>query len=366
MIITPRNNFGLADKIKGEVQALDTVRSQGCDMTLPEFMAERGFKDDAGKPFTMPQLFHELGVEPERMTIENMITAPLDVRYLVPEIIREAIRLGLRRAPIHTSIVRSEESVSQPQVVMPKLQFSGNAELNDTAEAQTIGTGYVSYGSKTVAIYKKAKGISISYEAMRYTVVNLINVFFEDLGVRLGHSLDAMAISTIINGDQADGSESAPVIGVESTSTKFAFYDLLRIAIRGGLIGRNYKTLIGGEAMILQLMNLAEFKNKVMGEPLAKLDVKIPIVTMPEVYAHINVPADKLIVQDNNYGLVQLTAQPLMLETERIVQRQLEGTYASIITGFGKLYRDSSLVVDQTKAFSGYGFPDWMITGYTS
>lgn len=370
MTIQPRNNYGFADKMKEIVMTLDDQRKSQVlkgvkrDLSLNEYIAAKYSLTD-GTPMNYETLLNDLGVEPNRMTVDQLLSAPIGTRYLVPEIIREAIRKGLRRAPIHPNLVRSEESVAQPTQTMPYINFSGDADMNITAEAEQISEGTVSYGSKDVKVYKRGRAIKITYEAIQFTTLNLVDVFFEDVGVRLGHTLDAMAIDCIINGDQADGSESAPEIGVEDTADGITYYDLLRVWIRGGLIGRSYRTMVGDETSILTLMNLSEYKTKAVGVPYP-LDVKVPIIQNPEIFAHINVPSGHLILQDKDYSLVQLTAMPLLVETEKIVMKQIEGTVASIMTGFAKLFRDSSLVIDSAKLFSSYGFPDWMVTGYTS
>lgn len=367
MKFTPTHKLGFADKLGTIVNELDSVRcapTGGLDLSLTDYLTYRGFKNEQGNPITFDELCHDMGVELNRMTIENLLAAPYDTKWLVPEIIREAIRLGLRRAPIHPNIIRSHETVAQPSVILPRLEFSGDTKMDSTAEAETIGVGYVAYGQKTVGLHKKAKGIDITYEAIRYTIMNLVSIFFEDVGIRLGHSLDALAISTILNGDQSGGSESAPVIGVASTSDKLKYKDLLKTWIRGGLIGRNWSTMIGNEDMILSVMSLSEYATKTFGDT-KPLTVKVPIVQSPTIYAHNNVTGGYLIMQDNSYGLVQLTSAPLMVESDKIIRRQLNETVASITTGFSKLFRDSSVVINEGTAFSGAGFPSWMFVGWS-
>jgi hypothetical protein len=63
---------------------------------------------------------------------------------------------------------------------------------------------------------------------------------------------------------------------------------------------------------------------------------------------------------DPRAALVKLTAKQLMLESERIVSNQTEAVYATLTTGFSKIYNDSVLVLDTTKAFASYGFPEYM------
>ena len=57
---------------------------------------------------------------------------------------------------------------------------------------------------------------------------------------------------------------------------------------------------------------------------------------------------------------MQLTARPLLVESEKIVRTQVAGTYASIITGFANVQRNARVVVDGSLAFSTNGFPTWM------
>jgi hypothetical protein len=59
-------------------------------------------------------------------------------------------------------------------------------------------------------------------------------------------------------------------------------------------------------------------------------------------------------------AMIKLTAKQLMLESERIVSNQTEAIYASLTTGFSKMYQDASILIDATKDFSTQGFPDYM------
>lgn len=362
--IQPKNDFGLASKMYEIYRDLDTIRKvEHRDISLQDYIEKSGKFTVNGANMSYDQFLHDLGVEPNRHTIDMLISAPTDVRYLVPEIIREAIRLGLRRAPIYPNLIRGEESVNNISVTMPKLEFSGDTKMEQTNEAESIPYGYVSYGYKTVGLSKVGRGIQITYEAIRFTTINLVNVFFEDVGVRLGHSLDAMVIDTAINGDQEDGSESSAVVGVEATNNKITYYDLLRVWVRGGLIGRTYNQMIGNEQQVIDLMNLTEFKDKQSGET-KPISFHVPVVNNPDVYPHINVPDTTLVLLDKNFAITQFTAQPLLVEGEQIVQRQLKGTYASLITGFANIFRDGVVVLDGTDTFVNEPWPEWMITGY--
>jgi hypothetical protein len=82
---------------------------------------------------------------------------------------------------------------------------------------------------------------------------------------------------------------------------------------------------------------------------------------MPEeMFVSPKVGANKLVIQDPSSSIVQLTAIPLMVETERIVMKQISGTAMSIYTGFAKIQRKASVVIDGSILFSGNGFPSYM------
>jgi len=63
---------------------------------------------------------------------------------------------------------------------------------------------------------------------------------------------------------------------------------------------------------------------------------------------------------DPSSAIIKLNAQPLMVESEKIVSNQTMAFYASNTTGFGKIFRDAALLVDSSLAFSGHGFPSYM------
>ena len=58
--------------------------------------------------------------------------------------------------------------------------------------------------------------------------------------------------------------------------------------------------------------------------------------------------------------MIKLTARQLMMESERIVSNQTEAVYATLTTGFAKMYKDAVLMLDSGEEFTSAGFPDFM------
>lgn len=397
-------SYGFSGKVKEMITRMDAIRQDPenpRDICLRQFMAEE-YQDANNNPLGPEHLYAELKIEPQRTKLKD-IMAQEDTKYLVAEIIRDGVRigmglaqreklqrareaavsmgpvtadggtqrfvspevyldaqrLGLVQSTFYPDLIVREEPVSQPTVVMPTIDLSA-ATLKDTNEAATIEEGSVSYGSRNVTVKKKARGLKVTYESLQFNSLSFIQIFFQDAGQILGHTLNGMAVDTIVNGDQAGGSQAAAIIGVDNTSNGITWKDLMRVAIRGGLIGRTFSQVIGNETTALNFMLLPEMKDRAQGSALMNAQLRSPLQLPSEVYPSLSTPTNQIALQDPSMSLVQLTAIPLMVETEKIISKQIEASYASIMTGFAKIQRTASIIIDGSIAFSGNGFPAWM------
>lgn len=401
-------SYGLKDKIKGDVLELQAIRKgskthAGREVSLKSHIAKK-YKDPSGNPLSVGHVYAEMGVDETHTTVQELMETE-EGCYLAAEIVRESVRRGQGLAqreqlaemrnraiesfgpitseaaggqrfvspevfldPVNRGAVQGtfypdliirEIPVPQPQATVPKINLS-DAAMADSNEAATIEEGTISYGTKTVTVTKKAKGIKITDEAVKFSSLALLAIYLEDFGRLLGNSLNNDAVTTIINGEQSDLSEAAPVIGVENTSNGITWLDLTRVAIRFGLIGSVGTQIIANETTGLNFLNLAEVKNRYQGTPLLGTQLRTPMAMPEDLYVSSKVGTGKIVIQDPRASIVQLTAQPLIIETDRVVSKQINGTFASMYSGFAKIQRKASVVIDGTIAFSGNGFPSYM------
>lgn len=309
---------------------------------------------------SMDEYTSTLGINTKKDTLNNLFTMPdQSVRWVVPEIIRSAITLGLRQAPFYPNIIAGDQPINGLSAIMPYINMSDAAPAR-VNEAETIPLGTVSYGQKSVNIFKIGKGIKITDEVKNYVSLDIMAIFLRDFGIQLGYAMDNLALDTVMNGDKMDGSESAPVIGIADTAKGIQYRDMLRIWIRGSRMGRNFTSMIGGEEQALDILDLPEFKNRQSGTTAATLNLHTPVPNSADFWIHGGVPAKQLLMVDKSAAMIKLTAQPLMLESERIVSNQTEALYASLTTGFSKMYRDAAILMDASKTFAAQGFPTYM------
>lgn len=324
-------------------------------------------KKTKGQITSLSALFEELGINPALDTIENIFTLPDEsVRWLIPEIFREALRLGLRKAPIWSDIVAAEQTVKGLTITQPWFEMS-DAAPKYVEQAEDIPLGNLNFSKKQVSLRKIGRGVKIPYEVRQYVSVNVVSIFLQDFGVKLGQAIDTLLIQCLINGEQTNGSESAPVVGVTTGGT-LTYADLLRVWVRMSRIGKIPTKIIGGESAALDTLNLAEFKTNTQGGTSGAgvpgksdaLKLKTPIPNSSDYYIHGAMPANQQLIIDPTAAIIKYNAQPLLVESEKIIRNQTEETFATVTTGFGIVFRDARVIVDKSLAFSGNGFPSYM------
>lgn len=340
-------------KLHKEMQAL---RTQGHDVTLAQHL------NDSYDGMSLGKYYNELEVDPQRTTVQLLLDRQDESnRWLVPEIFRDAIRKGFIAAPIHQDFIIGEEPVPQPTQIMPFWDLTSlKNEPKALGVAESMELGTISYGQKTVRISKTGIGIEVADEAIRYTSVSLLSIFLQDVGIKLASSLSKSAINVLINGDQADLSENSAVVGVATAAT-MTYADFITMFVRGSLLNRKWTKTIGNEATINFLLNMPEFRNTdKFGNSELKLNTKTPVPRDIDAYTHSSMPNNQLLMVDPSLAMVQLTAVPLQVEADRIVQRQINGTYVSLTTGFAIIMRDARVILDRSVTIGASPFPAFL------
>jgi hypothetical protein len=375
------------------------------NITLRRYLAEN-FKDGSGRGLEPGHLFSELDVDPAYTSAQDLYA--MDQGDLVVEFVREGVRRGMGQAqreqiaelrkaiasfaitgeqsggerwitpeyfmdPVlrgavqavfYPDLVVREVMVPQPTVRIPLIQLS-DAGTAESGEAVTAEVGTVDFGSKDVTITKEKKGIQITDEAILFNSVDLMSIYFEDLGRLIGQDLNDLCVVVLMDGDQADHSEEAAIIGVDDPNIGFQYIDVTRVFVRLSLLGRASTSIVGNENTAVDYLQIPEVKNRFLGSPLLSTNLKTPLPTDQDLYVSPAVPDDQLTFEDSSRTLVQLTARSLMVESERDVRKGLNGAYAQIWTGFANLQRNSRVIVDRTVQFNATdgqagGFPTWM------
>lgn len=358
---------GLKEKFKGVAvgadfnteafhKELQALRQRRKDVTLKGALA-----DVYGDEMTPERFYRDLGIDLGGMTVEKMLNTGELTRWLFPELFRDAILRGLTYTPFYGTLVAAEETINSTGITMPAMDFTtvdpNELRLRDLNEGATITESQIiAWSEKQVTIKKKARGLRQTYESIMFTPIDLAAIYFEELGTQLGADLDAELVDVALNGDQADGSAAAPVIGVTTANT-LTYADLARAWIRFRKIGRNSTVMLMAEDEALTILSLPEYQRTINatgnvpqqgGFQPPTLNIANPLPTSQDILIHDSMAEGKIVLIDVARAFIQLTAMPLLIESDKIVSRQLNGEYVSIITGFANIFNDGRMVIDVT------------------
>lgn len=339
---------------KEAVQQADVLRAgsktrRPIDLSLEAVVQEKfGFG-------SIDSFYAAIDVNPSFHTMDSLASMSdfqEGYRWLLPEVVRAAVQLGLRKTPIYRDLVAAEETVDQKKVTMPSVNMS-DATPEIVNEAETIPVGSVSFNEKDIKLKKIGTGFKVSDEVQKYVSLNVLSLYLQDAGVKLGLGMDTMAIDVLVNGD--GNNNAAPVIGVANTGNGITYYDLLRIWLRMGRLGRTPSTMLSNEAAALKILQLDEFKGANYNNVKQNINIKTPIPQSQDFLVHGAMPTAEILgLIDNTASLIKLNASALQVESARIAERQLNGTYVTITTGFAKLFQDAFVILDGTQAFTSF------------
>lgn len=142
--ITKMKSQDFRNELPGIVKHMDALRAgdtqhKPVDVTLEEVVKGKwGISQD--------EFFEKMGINPKIDTMQNLFTMPdQTVRWIVPEIIRSAITLGMRQAPFYPNIIASDQSINGLSAIMPHINMSDAAPAK-VNEAETIPLGTISFG----------------------------------------------------------------------------------------------------------------------------------------------------------------------------------------------------------------------------
>lgn len=330
---------------------MQRLRQNRKDVSLKSYLVE-----SYGDEMSPERFYRELGIDIGSMSVEKMLNTSELNRWLFPEVFRDAIRRGLEYSPFYPQLVTGEETIPSTGLTMPQMDFltanQDELRLRDVNEGATIPEGeIIAWSEKQVTIRKKARGLKQTYESIMFTPIDLAAIYFEELGQRLGADLDSDLIDIAFNGDQADGSEAAPVIGA-TTAGVLEYTDITRAWVRFRSLGRTSSVMLTSEADALTILDMEQFQKTLPANGATPsgvtLNVANPLPNQQDIFIHQAVPTGKIILIDTARAFVQLTAMPLLIESEKIVSRQINGDYVSIITGFANIFNDGRLVLDYT------------------
>ena len=264
--------------------------------------------------------------------------ATMDSAVLFPEYIARTVRQGMEESDILPAIVATTTVIDAMDY---RSIYSDAADadkaLQDVAEGSESPATEVKTKEHLVSLSKRGRMLVASYEAIRFQKLDLFGVMLRQIGAYIQKQQLSDAVRVILEGDGNDNPAVSYTIGTSPMSgTKGTLaYDQL-VEFWGKFDPFTMNTILCSTGTMTDLLKVAELQNPMTGlnfQGTGKLTT--PLGAQLHRTAAV---ADGLIIGlDNRYALEQVRAGDVLVEYDKLIDRQLERAAITTIAGFAKI-----------------------------
>ena len=217
--------------------------------------------------------------------------------------------------------------------------------LRRVEEGAVLPTTAIRTQENLVKLHKRGRMLVASYEAIRFQRLDLFSVTLRQIGAYIARMHLDDAVQVLMNGDGNNNAADAYEIGsgkISGTAGTLTYSALLEFWSKFDPYSMN--TMLVSNDVMLQMLKLSEFQN-----PLTGLNFQGTGTLSTPLGAKLlrtsAVPAGKLIGLDKNYALEHICGSEVMVEYDKLIDRQIERAAITSISGFAKPYQEASKVL---------------------
>ena len=279
-------------------------------------------------------------------TVEKFFRT-MDSAVLFPEYIARTVRQGMEENHILPAITATT-------TVIDSLDYRSiysnptdeDKELKSVEEGAEIPATEVKSKEHLVSLTKRGRMLVASYEAIRFQKLDLFGVMLRQIGAHIQKMQVQDAVNVILNGDGNDNAAvqytvgSAPLSGTKGTLG----YDQL-VEFWGQFDPYTMNTILCSTGTMTKLLKIPELQNPMTGlnfQGTGKLSTPLGAALH-----RTGAVADGVIIGlDNRYALEQVRAGDVLVEYDKLIDRQMERAAITSICGFGKICDGASAVLN--------------------
>ena len=270
-----------------------------------------------------------------------------DSAVLFPEFVSRVVRQGMEEDNILPSITATVTAFhGMDYRSITSIPSQEDRKLQRVEEGAQLPQTVVKTQENLVKLPKRGRMLVGSYEAIRFQRLDLFSVTLRQIGSHIARMHLEDAIRVVTEGDGNENPAESFTVGdaaIGGTAGTLSYSALLKFWSQFDPYTMN-TLLVSGDVM-LQLLQLSEFQN-----PLTGLNFQgTGTLTTPlgaTLLRTSAMPAGTLIGLDRNYALEMVTGGDVLVEYDKLIDRQLERAAITSISGFAKLYQDASKVLE--------------------
>ena len=270
-----------------------------------------------------------------------------DSAVLFPEYIARTVRQGIEENDILPDIVATT-------TVIDSLDYRSiysdpdddDLSLEDVNEGDEISTTKISTKANLISLTKRGRMLVASYEALRFQKLDLFSVMLRQIGSYIQKQQLSDAVHVIVSGDGNDNASphytvgTSPISGTRGTLN----YDQL-VEFWGQFDPYTMNTILCSGNTMTKMLKVPELQNPMAGlnfQATGKMVTPLGAKLL-RTNALIN---NQLIGLDKRYALELVRAGDVMVEFDKLIDRQLERAAITSIYGFGKICDGAAAILD--------------------
>jgi len=271
----------------------------------------------------------------------------MDSAVLFPEYIARTVRQGMEENDILPNITATTTVIDAMDYrSIYSVPTDAEKELQDVEEGELIPETAVRTKENLVSLSKRGRMLVASYEALRFQKLDLFGVMLRQIGAHILKQQLEDAVDVLMNGDGNDNAAAVFTIGTSPISgTQGTLgYDQL-VEFWGQFDPYTMNTLLCSTGTMTQMLKIPELQNPLTGlnfQGTGKLTTPLGA----QLHRTSAVADGVIIGLDNRYALEQVRAGDVLVEYDKLIDRQLERAAITSIAGFGKICDGAACVLN--------------------
>ena len=271
----------------------------------------------------------------------------MDSAVLFPEYIARTVRQGMEENDILPNITATTTVIDAMDYrSIYSVPTDEDKALQDVEEGAAIPETEVKTKEHLVSLTKRGRMLVASYEALRFQKLDLFGVMLRQIGAHIQKQQLIDAVNVLMQGDGNDNAAAVFTIGTSPISgTKGTLgYDQL-VEFWGQFDPYTMNTLLCSTGTMTQMLKIPELQNPLTGlnfQGTGKLTTPLGA----QLHRTSAVTDGVIIGLDNRYALEQVRAGDVLVEYDKLIDRQLERAAITSIAGFGKICDGAACVLN--------------------
>ena len=273
--------------------------------------------------------------------------ATMDSAVLFPEYIARTVRQGMEENDILPAIVATTTNIdSMDYRSIYSVPSEEEKRLEDVAEGAAIPETVVRSKEHLISLTKRGRMLVASYEAIRFQKLDLFGVMLRQIGAYIQKQQVADAVKVLTEGDGNENAARAFTVGtgpISGTRGTLGYNQLVEFWAQFDPYCMN--TILCSNSTLTRMLKIPELQNPLTGlnfQGTGKLSSPLGA----QLCRTSAVADDTIVGIDNRYALELVRAWDVMVEYDKLIDRQLERAAITSISGFGKICDGAACVLN--------------------